>query len=420
MRGGTSVYPRPGNHLAAVVVGTLVATTVLLAGSYLLTRFGVGLFGSEAQRIAGIETIKRAGLNAFAVQCISLSGAGSISSGAGEPEAVRAWVALPVTVWMCLPFLALIVGGYCGGCVRRCDSVAGAVSLCCFLAVAYGAALAMLSLVISAQMDAGLLPEIGGVTVSPPMIDFSPSFWSTLGYGVLYGMMFSYLGVAAALRRTRPSSAPGQWWVSGKSVVTICAVISVLFGAVLSVRMLGDREESGARWLEMVPAACGIAYSMLYGGSAVGRVTSEITALDRQTRPLYARAGLYTGLQRSDDNARSVKPFGAGVLAGGIVVAFLASLFSGFFAVKWGSRDGSLPTACRVLVVQIGCLLVLALSCRLAITSASSFSSTSVYVGIAFGPISVIGLAVSFLSSMLGASIATSRGAGVGAYGQGR
>jgi hypothetical protein len=420
VKGVGSTYPKLGNPVTAVVGGALIAVVVLLAGSYLLTRFGIGLFGSDAPRLAGVEMVKRAGLNAFAVQCVSLVGSGSVSSGVGGSEAVRGTIALPVTCWMVLPFVALLVGGYAAGCLRRCDSIASAVWLSFFFAVTYGVILAVLSRLVSAQMNSGLLPEISGVTVSPPRIDFSPGFWSSLGHGWMYGMVFAYLGVLASLRRSWLTFEPGQWWVSGKSVVVVCLVISFVFGAVLSVRVLSSQEVGGVRGLEMVPAACGIAYTLSYGASAIGDVSSEITAVRRQTHPLAARAGLYSGLNRNDDNGKSVKPFGAGVMLGGALVAIVASFIAGFLAVKWGSRDGALPTACRVLVVQIGCLLLLALSCRLAITSTSQLSSTSVYVGIGFGWMMVPALIVSFLAAMVSAGIAASRGAGLEAYGPAR
>ena len=419
MRSADHMPDRPRHPLIAAVLGALAALVVGYGISYLLCRLGL----SAAQGVGesagpGIENLKNAALNLYAVQHIRLVGAGEAVDALGNAQRMSASISLPLTIWACIPAVGLLVGGYtaakmsiAGG---RWRSLARAV----FAGVLFAAAMTGLCGVVRAGIDSSVFPAVDGWSFNPPAIEFQPSVGSTALFAGLFGVVFSYLGGLMAVPREVSHGVRGRWWACGKAVVASALVIQLLIACAAlwwwTARAdTGDKmDEPQARIVDTIPAAAGAGYALVHGSSLVGGVEVLAPGSDEVSRPFQMNLNLYAGMETADDEDSRRSTPSAYVY---ILTAFSAAalLLCGVLGVRWGSADGSLPTAARITIIHSVYLYLVMKLCSVAWSSEAAvgeFSSrTAVYVAPAYSHGMLIGAAFVFLISFAGAHLADKR-----------
>lgn len=407
---------RAANPIAAALYGALVALVIAYGACYLFAGLGYGVVsGAGEPERHGPAALARASLNLYAVQHITLVGSGKLSSGLGEPERVTAEIALPVTLWAAIPAIALIIGGYAAA-RRRAPSDRWSAVLPAFLGgIIYAAVLAGFSRLLNVEIDSFVMPEFEGVTPHPPQVPFHPALKSTVIYGAGFGVVFTYLGALVALRGGRRDYGPGRWWASFKAVILVAAALQLLimgglYGWVVSKSDLDERSDgSSSRIAELLPAAAGMGYALIHGATLTSAAESRVPAMDLNRRLFYARVSPYGGTEREDRGEVTRKAFPLGALAAVMAVGGIAAIVMGFLAVRWGSRDGSIPTALRVALIHGAYLAALVGLCNMTLVYTDPTAVSRVSIELAYGRWILLSMAAVSALSLLGAMVAGGR-----------
>ena len=400
--------PRALNPVLAAVYGALLALVIGCACSYVLMHYGTGIVGARGDRVLGPEVFARSGLNLYALQHVALLGAGEVTDALGNRLKVTASIVLPLTVWAAVPAIALMIGGYRAArsrasCGRRAMTGAAIAA-----GIMYALALFAASRWLESRLDTFLMPEVSGFSANPPQIDFHPSARSALVFGMGFGIAFSYLGALIAVRGAVREHTPGRWWACGKAVVVTAVVLQILIACsvlVVALARKGADAESNPRIVEMLPAAGGLGYAMIHGATMTGCVESSFAAQSGARRAFCAQVNAYAGTRRESSRTRSSPAVWVAVLLAGIVAAFV----SGRLAVRWGSRDGSLPTAWRTALLHTAYLALLPVLCEMSLTQADAVSSSTIRLQAHYGGAILVSFAGVFVSSLLGAHMAGKR-----------
>jgi hypothetical protein len=400
--------PRALNPVLAAISGALLALVIGYACSYVLTRYGMGVVGGRGDRVFGPGVFARSGLNLCALQHMALVGVGEVTDTLGNTSKLTASIVLPMTVWVVVPIVSLMIGGWCAARSRALGGRRAMTGAAVAGGLLYGIALAIAARWVEARLDTFLLPEISGISANPPQIAFRPSERSALVLGCGFGTVFSYLGALIAARSRARASAPGKWWACGKAVVVTALVVELLIACAVFVFAVARRNaeaESNPRIVEMLPTAAGLGYAMIYGATLVSSVESGFLSQKTASRPFYVEINAYGGVTRENEHKVSPVPAWVGCLVVGIVAAFV----SGRLAVRWGSRDGSLPTAWRTALLHTAYVALLAALCGMLLRQADPVSSTTLQVGAHFGGTILISFGGVLLFSFLGAHTANKR-----------
>ncbi len=375
--------PTGSNYLVAGLGGALIALALAYVASYLQTRYGFGVVGTKGSLVVGPEVFARAGLNLYTLHHILLIGAGQIRDAFGNVIRVSASIALPLTVWTVLPLAALLIGGFAAG-THKANAGRGRAlvsGLCC--GIIYGVTLGCLAPIMRAKLDFFLLPEVGGLVSNPPPVDFRPSAISAVVNGCGFGIAFAMLGALLATRHISQASRRDKWWVCGKAVFVVVVVAQLLIGLALLGYIAYESEpteDSNQRIMEMLPAACGLAYTMAHGATLLSSVESRFSGGPVQ-KPFYAQADLYGVIKKGKD----IKPIPPVVRVAALVFVLAIGVAAGRLAVRWGSADGSLPTGFRCAVLHTAYLALLPQVCSLFLHQSDPVSSVSISISASLG-----------------------------------
>ena len=356
------------NSILAAVYGAVIALVVAFACSYLLAHLNLGIITAQGDASQpGPAALSRAGIDLYAMHHVTLVGSGVVTTDIGATEHIASYVTLPLTIWSIVPILALVLGGYVASKVRAGSGRWRMVIPAVVGGILYAAVLAALSQVLSARVSASALPAIDGWSFDPPDILLRPSARSTLISAGLFGVVFTYLGALIPLRGRR-ENGPGRWWTCGKAAVVSAISVQLLVAGALEVYFLKNPPEqepgapAGSRLAEMLPTAVGIGYMLIYGSTLEAAVVSEGPGMESPLRPLASKVNLYRGIVHDDDQEQSRGPLNPYVYIF-LAIPAAAILISGALAVRWGSRDGSIPTAARITIVHSAYLAFLTTLC---------------------------------------------------------
>jgi len=399
--------PRVSNPVLAAVCGALLALLIGYACSYVTTRYGTGVVGGRGDRVFGPAVFARSGLNLYALQHVALIGAGEVIDALGNRVNVTASIVLPLTVWAAVPAIALMIGGYCAARSRASGGRRAMTGAAVAGGLLYAVVLALAARWVEARLDTFLVPELGGVSANPPQIRFHPSAGGALVFGSMYGVAFTYLGALVAVRGAVGENAPGRWWACGKATVVTAAVVELLITcSVLGIaltRKTADAE-SNPRTVEMLPTAGALGYAMIHGATAVSSVESRLASQKTANWPFYGQVSAYTGVRRQAAHTRSTPSIWIAALLAGMAAAFV----SGRLAIRWGSHDGSLPTACRTALLHTAYIALLPLLCEMSLSQADAVSSSTIRLQAHYGSLILVSFAGVLLFSLLGAHLANS------------
>ena len=400
--------PTPASIVPAAIYGALLGLVIACAGCYILTRFGMGLVGGRGDRVFGPAVFARSGLNLYAVQHVPLVGTGEVTDALGNTTRLTASITLPLTVWAAVPALALALGGYAAArAVSRRGR--GAMTVAALGAgLIYAVVLAVGARWVGARLDTFLLPEVGGFSANPPQIVFRPLPWGALCFGGGFGVVFARLGAALAVRELAGRRAPTAWWACAKAVLTTAAVVHLLIAvAVLALAPArpANNSASNPRIVEMLPTAAGLGYAMLHGATLISSAESRIASLNRVDQAFRAEVSVWGGLTKMGSH----KPTPAAARLVAVLVGVVTAFAAGRLAARWGSRDGSVPTALRAALIHTCYILILPLICGIVLKQADAFSSTTLRIQAHFGPPVLVSFAGVLAFSMLGAHTAGGR-----------
>jgi len=418
MRTRSDRAARPASWFVAVIYGALVALAMTYALSYIITRLGMGIVSGPRSAVSEPEVLLRTGLNLYASQHITLIGEGTVHSAvaAAEPLRVSSSLTLPISIWAILPMVALMMAGYSAAHTRLVAGRWAMVTPAVVGGLLYALALAGLSHLFGAKIEGFLMPEIGGMQANPPEVAFRPDARSALLFGGLFGVVFSYLGALAAAReQASDDDEPGRLWVSAKAAMVVVLTLQLVIAAAAGVWFVatsdGEPEDDAgrARVIEMLPAAAGIVYAMANGADAVVGVESSLKSGTSVSRASHARASLYRGIEIEQLGRKLHKPIPSSVSVCVAVLACAAVLLSGWLAVRWGARGGSVPVGLRIATVHTAYLAILVELCSLRLIHGDPAMVSTMSVRPMLGTWLLLSYAAVSVLAMVGAHIASFR-----------
>jgi len=405
MRPGFDRERKKANPVTAVLYGVVVTLVVGYGLSYLAGRVGMGVITGPASVERNAFTL--AGLNLYASQHITLMGSG-ISP--GETARIHATMTFPVTLWAVIPALALMIGGFVAARVRTASGRWGMIGAALAAGVIYAAVLAGFAGLVSAKFISSAIPAVQGWEVNPPDIPFRPSVVGTLIDGSLFAIVFSYLGGLIAARDGPGPSFPGKWWACAKAVVIVGLTIQALMALGLwtwfatSSRLREEDRWAQPKFAQMLPTAAGMGYALVHGAT----LSCAAVPVNFPSASYAADMQLYRGIAVREQDKTTHKPLGRWVWIAALIGA-IAALASGRLAVRLGSRDGSLPTAARITILQSAYIGVIMLMCSMGWGIAGQ---SSVSIGPRYDSAMLFAGAGILVLSLVGAHLANRRYAG--------
>ncbi len=403
MRPGSRWNGKAANPISAALCGAIVSLLLGYALSYLFTSLGMGVVSGQSLWRSS-HTFMLAGLNVYASQHVPLLGSGILS---GDEQQIHALVFLPLTVWAAIPIFSLIFGGWCCARMRINAGKWGMVASAIISGIIYACVMVGLANIFSAKFASTAIPAISGWELSPPQIPFHPSRIGALRYGLLFGIVFSYLGAMIAVHSSVRTRGREEWWACGKSVVIVAIVLQllmcgVMLGWVTAKTHLSQTDRSAKpKFVQVTPAATGIGYALIHGA----KCKASATPIIMPSAAYSVQLELYRGVKTNDGGKISFKPISRYTWIGAILGA-IAALMSGTIAVKFGARGGSLPIALRITVVQSIFLAVTMELCRM---GWGIVGQSSVSIGPFYTSAMLIGAACTFVLSLIGAHWANGR-----------
>ena len=354
------------NLIGSALHGAVVAIIVALAGSY-LTSGWAAIVAAPADGSAAVDSIRLALVNIYAIQHVPLMAAGTAAG-----AKTTAVVTLPLTIWVAIPFIALVIGGYVA--VRRREPRSRWDTAVCVVVAAgfYAVILGLLTRFAFARLLPSAFPSAAGVEFDPPDLPFHANLpWALVSSWVLgiIGMCLGGVRVVAANRRLRPLETN---WACIKAVFWVVLVIQVLAGGIglaAYSRYAPSGSPSTANMVRPLPTLTGIATVLLYGGDLRCGVESDMKGTAAPTRTFYMKTNLYNGMVTAD--AAGKKPSRLAVryvIVFGLIVSRLAAI-AGSLAVRWGSRGSDAVTAFKITVINTAYIVTLMWACSLGWTS---------------------------------------------------
>ncbi len=350
MRPGHRWDGESANPIAAAIYGVVVSLALAYGISYLCVYFGVGAVSAGARHPH--QSLSLAALSLYACQHVALIGSGTLA----DMGRVHATVNLPLTLWAVVPAISLIGGGLVAARARGSRGRWAVIAPAVASGVIYAVILALGARFVSAKFTSAALPAVSAPGINtefnPLDIPFRPSAFGALGYGCLYGVIFSYLGALMTVRGTRDESV-GKWWACVKAVLVVALVMQLILAIVGCAWMATSSRfkelDAAARpkYIQIIPMATGIAYAAVFGG----KISYSAVPAAMPSAARAAEIGLYSGTASREGNRTIHRP-ASGFAWVAALVAIVMTLATGRLAVRYGSRDGSIPTAIRILLLQ--------------------------------------------------------------------
>lgn len=360
MRPGNYWKGEAANPVVAALVGAVIALVVGYLLTYLFSLMGLGaLSGDGSWDLIG--TLPLAGLNYYAAQHVTIFGSDPTLNGDST-----AWISLPITLWGIIPAVALMLGGFVGGRMRDAAGRWGIIGSALGSGILHTAALLAGASFVYAKFASTAIPPIQGFELSPLDLPYRASLVGVLTYASIFGVLFSYLGGLIAVRfGERADAAPGKWWACAKAVLASGLVIQLLIVAGVWVWFvksdIGDEDVTvQPKLIQVLPMVAGAGYSLIYSA----RLCSAAVPVNIPIAAYKMDIQIYRGTNTTQGTKTTHKPPIKYAWAAGLIAA-AASMAAGWLAVRMGSRDGSLPTAVRITVLQSVYLALIALVCRM-------------------------------------------------------
>ncbi len=344
---------RPGNHwkgeaanpFFAALVGALIALVVGYLLSYIFSLMGLGaLIGDNSWNFK--ETLPLAGLNYYAAQHVPIKGF--------VPNEAAAWITLPITIWGIIPAVALMTGGFVAGRMRDAAGRWAIIGSAIGAGVLHMLALLACAPLLSAEFVSTAVPAIQGFELSPPDLSYRPVEGAVPIYASVFAVLFSYLGGLIAIRSGEiTDTAAGKWWACAKAIVAVGLVIQLLIVAGVWVWFvksdIGDEDLSvQPKLIQALPMAAGLGYSLIYSA----KLYAAAVPVNIPSATYKTDLQIFRGANTTQGTRTTHKPPIKYAWVVGLIVA-VASMATGWLAVRMGSRDGSLPTAFRITVLQL-------------------------------------------------------------------
>jgi hypothetical protein len=397
--------------------GAIVALAIAYGLFFFLLRVGIANITSPGAAMDyGRPAFARAGLNLCASQHAQLLGSGKVS-GAVEAAKAKAKVVLPLNVWAIIPVAALFVSGYAAGKLRSGAGRYGIIIPALLGAIIYAGVLAALSRFFAAPIESAALPSAGGVEFAPPDFPFHPKSSSAFYTAVSWGIIFTYIGSHFAAGEAARREGVNRWWICGKSIIPFAIVLQLLFAIASQAWLISKtgpenpEGPAGRGIVKFQPTIAGIAYGLVNGAGLNAELVSETSFGSGEKKPFAADVNLYKGVTTYNRGQKTTKSLPNLVYIGAGIIALLA-LASGALAVRWGSRDGSLPTAFRIGAIHALYLWIIMFLCSLSwqsiITAGSIKASSGVSIELIYEPTMLVSFFGVFIMAFIGAYI-TSR-----------
>jgi hypothetical protein len=395
MRPGSRWNGKAANPFAAALYGVVVSLAVGYALSYLFGRAGLGVISGPGHW-DGKNAFMLAGLSFYASQHISLIGSGMLP---GDTTPIHAAITLPMTVWAAIPTFALMVGGFVAANLRRASGRWGMIGGALGSGIVYTAVLVVCARWVSARFLSTAIPAVQGFELNPPDISFHPAMLSALLYGSIFGVVFSYFGGLLAVRSQRGEEVPGKWWACAKALLIVGLSVQILMAIglwawfTMNSRLREDDPSAQPKFAQMLPTAAGMGYVLVHAT----RLSCAAVPVSFPSAAYRADLNLYRGATVREGEKNTFKPLGRYVWIAALIGA-IAAFLSGRLAVKLGSRDGSLPTAIRIILLHSAYIGVIMLMCSMGwgiagqsnVTIAPRFDTTMLF---AAGGVFVLALA---------------------------
>lgn len=410
---------KPVNPIVAAMYGAVVALAIAYGLFFFLLRVGIANVSSPGTAMEyGGPAFARAGLNLCAAQHAELVGSGSVSGVAATVAKAKAKVLLPLNVWAIIPVAALFVSGYAAGKLRSGTGRFGVIAPALLGAIIYAGVLAALSRLFAATIASAALPSAGGVEFAPPDFRFYPGAGSAFITAVVFGVIFTYIGSHYAAGEASRRAGVNRWWICGKSIIPFALILQLIFGIASQAWLIsktGPENPEGPAGKGVVafqPTVAGIAYGLINGATLQAGVVSKTNIGSGEKKPFAANVNLYKGLSTYNQGQKTFKKLPTAVYAGLGIMALLA-LAAGALAVRWGSRDGALPTAFRIGVIYAlyMCLVMFlsSLSWQSIMKAGPIEASSGVSIKLIYDPTMLASTFGVFIMALIGAFIASRR-----------
>lgn len=358
MRPGNRWNGEAANPITAAIYGAVVSLAVGYSLSYLFQLFRLGVVTAHYSPLSR-EAFLLAGLNLYAAQHITLVGSGILAD-AGR---IHATIDFPLTLWAAIPALSLILGGLLAA---RTQAPAGRwrmVITALGSVIIYVVVLVVMADIVNVIFTSAALPAIRGIEFNPPAIPFKPSILATLKYGSLFAVIFTYLGALISVRHIPGLAIKGKWWACAKAVVIVAIAMQLLFvacGIWLAARSTSHDADDyiQSEVAQSLPAAVGIVYALIHGA----RLSYAAVPASMPSESYSSSISLYKGVTTSNGGKLTHRSLGRVAWIAALIGA-IAAFAAGRLAVKMGSRDGSLPTSLRILILQSAFMAVTMLLC---------------------------------------------------------
>lgn len=395
---------KPVNPIVAALYGAVVALAIGYGLCFFLLRAGVAnvTYPGHVMEYGG-PAFARAGLNLCAVQHVMLTGSDKLAG-----SKVSAQVILPIITWAIIPIAALFVAGYAAGRLRSGSSRFGIITPAMLGGLLYALALAALSGYFAAAIKPSSLPSGGGFEFAPPDFPLHPMFKSTLIGAGLFALIFTYIGSHFAAQEAGRRRIISKWWVCGKSILPFALILELIIAVVSQAWLISKtgpenpEGPAGRAIIRFQPTVAGLAYGIINGASLSGDVVSGFGG---DKKPFSADINLYSGMKIHYQGHDKQKRFGS-VKYAALAVMAVIGLISGALAVRWGSRDGSLPTAFRIAIIHAAYLAFTMFICSLAwqstIHAGPMKSSSGVSISLQYNPALLYSTLGMFIMAFIG------------------
>lgn len=339
----------------AALIGGLSAVFI----AYGLSAAGViGCFANVTAPAAicpGWAGLLRAAVNLYVMQHVFVSG-----SMVADSVKYSDSVSLPLTIWVIIPILAIVIGGYCAGIRRRSAGASAAILAGTGAGVVYAIVLTALSSLFKTTIDHSALPSLQGFSFNPnEKMLMGPTILSAAVHTGLFGICFGFSGGMLASGRLSALSQPNKWWACAKPVIVIGTVahfiLMLVYGYWVFWGIQTEQLQDTPRWqvFTLSPAITSLVFSAISGETISGSLTSSTES----SSGFGGTANIYRGTSDAAEPG-GVRPFPLSIAAIAAAGSILASFLMGGLAVRWGSRDGSIHTAARIVIIATVCLLI--------------------------------------------------------------
>lgn len=344
---------------------------------FVLAKYNVGFFSGEETTSSDLALTSKTALKIYTIQHVELAASGVINDGTGNQE-ITANMVLPYSVWSVIPFIAIFIALLIMPKTNREIETRHGFLSATLVAFFYALIHLVAAMFVQANMDSVPIPEINGLSVTPPMIGFKPVLLSAFIYTFLTGIICAALRYVYRYKHIRKSIHINYWLPCASSVVSINLVIAILLSAALWFVTNKQSDKTSSDYIEIIPVVVSNAYSALFGSSLSAKAVNKMSVGGESTTFFDLKLNIYKDIVQKQGNKTDKTKMKLPVkLTSGFLVLVIG-FFAGFVAVRKKSPDASLGTSTRVLVCQLLIIIALMVTSNLMLltnSKAGEFSS---------------------------------------------